>query len=258
MRSMKCLNSSSASFFRFNLDWLFAEIRVISLIAGLCIGPLSAQSTSPFIQVPELHRHLAGYNRGGENLRKKLANSPDKSVRIYHYSPAEGRPDGRPTPSPEQLFQDHICQADAIVVASITSIKSLLSADESQVFTDYKTTPLSIIKGQGLTPGITFYITQPGGTVHIDGGEITEVGSEYPSPLFPAKTYLLFLKTVDSTKTFRPLDNLSTYFLDGSHIRTVTESAERDSMNDLLSKLSQSSLPTYLIREMRSCSTPPQ
>jgi hypothetical protein len=157
-------------------------------------------------------------------------------------------------PSLKQLFQTHICEADAIVIGSVKSIRSLLSANESQVFTDYKIIPLTVIKGRDLTPGADFYVTQPGGTVHIDGGKIVDIGSEYPSPLFPSKTYLLFLKVVDPTKTFKPVDNLSTYLLDGSYIRTVTESSERDSMNDFLLTLSPDTLSTYLTDSMQSCS----
>ncbi|HXF11754.1 MAG TPA: hypothetical protein VN517_01265 [Terriglobales bacterium] len=230
------------------------RFRTATLVACLFIGPvLCAQSSDESARIFEAHKHLAGYNRGGDSLRKKLALSPDKSVKVYHYAPAEGRLDSAPGSSLKQLFQIHICQADAIVVGSVKTIKSLLSANESQVFTDYQITPLTIIKGRDLTPGIEFYITQPGGTIDIDGGEIIDIGSEYPSPLFPRKTYLLFLKMVDSTKTFRPLDNLSTYLPDGSHIRTVTESAERDSMNNFLLSLSPGSLSTYLTRNMQSC-----
>ena len=159
----------------------------------------------------------------------------------------------------DQILAEQVCKADAIVTGTVLAEKALLSADESVLFTDYAIVPDRILKNStnaSLTSADAFYLTQPGGKLHIEGGTIELRGGAYPPPLYPGRTYLLFMSGLADSKSFKTISGVSTY-LDGKngHPRAVTESIWQDAVNNFLLPLSWDALMETIEGILKGCLT---
>lgn len=77
--------------------------------------------------------------------------------------------------------------------------RTKLSADERSIYTEYTLQPIDqFFSGRTLKPGENIVIQKPGGTISIDGHQITSTDRDFP-PLQHGEEYILFLKLDPAT-----------------------------------------------------------
>lgn len=109
----------------------------------------------------------------------------------------------------DEYLRNLTCKADAVVIATVRSKSSNLIEEGTFVFTDYKLTVIEILKNNAATPIessglITF--TSPGGAVELNGHTIRAV--DYRNePLQAGVNYLLYLKFIPETNSFKPFSD---------------------------------------------------
>lgn len=117
-------------------------------------------------------------------------------------------------------LQNLTCQADAVVVGTVTAKSSQVTADESFIFTDYELTADEVLKnnsGSPIQPGGGITVTRAGGAVKING-HVARATDFSQRPLQVGEHYVLFLRYIPATggymyvsnwgdDTFRILDN---------------------------------------------------
>jgi hypothetical protein len=107
------------------------------------------------------------------------------------------------------------CSADAIIIASPVSSEANITASGEFLYTDYVMHVESTISGSTLV-GSEIIVTRPGGAATINGRSVLTAVSDFP--LFqPHARYLLFLRFLPDTKTYRAFQNGS-FLLDGKAV----------------------------------------
>jgi hypothetical protein len=115
------------------------------------------------------------------------------------------------------------CDADTVVVATVSASRSAITPSGNFVFTDLVLKVSSVLKG---SPGDDIIVTRPGGALTVDGHsvEVSVVG--FP-PFKSGTPYLLFLRYLPQSNSFRA-------FKDGSFVLTpfpATLDGQRLGMN---------------------------
>jgi hypothetical protein len=90
-------------------------------------------------------------------------------------------------------------RADVVVEGNTSTCASSLTADERSIDTDCTVQVARVFKGN--TAGGTIKLRRPGGTVYIEGQKVT-VMADASATLDSAKSYILFLKRDDASRTF--------------------------------------------------------
>ena len=141
-------------------------MRVIMTL-GICVATITAAVASPG------HQQTAS-----SDSLKELARA--RGGKVVMTSDAY-----LPGPSVKELASE----ATLIVQGTINSVMTRLSPDERLVFTDYTLTPRRIFKDVTGTatmkapgPGVPMMFAEPGGTVRVDGLEITLDTKPRPEP----------------------------------------------------------------------------
>jgi hypothetical protein len=98
-------------------------------------------------------------------------------------------------------FEEAVATSDLIVVGSLRKLRTYLSADETELYTDFEVVPTSTIAGRTLPlsrkPGAqTIVLRQWGGRLVIDGVTV-EIG-DADFPFLPTNTPLLLFLSFDS------------------------------------------------------------
>lgn len=115
-----------------------------------------------------------------------------------------------------ELIRQQSDLADLVVVASVTSKSSQLTTDQKWIFTDYELTPTTVLKNNPAAPvqlGHPFVITRSGGAILLDGKEYRVTDKRFQSMESGTGQYILFLKFIAATGTYRMVDSLSTFRL---------------------------------------------
>lgn len=233
------LNNSPGSCIR-------AKNVVLSLTALLfCLPLLSQQGEDPRLeQAHQQNKSLPHYNRPGESLWEKLVSSGNTSITVQEVADRGGVAGAQP-PAEQELLTAQVCQADAVLVGTIISSVSLLSNNETQVFTDYTVQPTDILKNDPKTPiaiGKSFLLTRPGGEVHLDIGNIRQIYREFPVLYSGKQSYLLFLTESPDTTTYKNTDAFSTYILHNDRSPQLILDSSRGEAQRRASFLSTSTL----------------
>jgi len=165
-------------------------------------------------------QHSKLYQRsGGRNLR-----NIGKSLVIVIPPPFIEPDDEKTPPTIEELLQRITCNADAVVVGTVTNKTSQLTEDGSFVFTDYDMQVEEIIKNTAQTsiqPSDNIVITRSGGAVQFNGKVIRAIDKS-SQPLETGSRYLLSLQRIASSDDYRTLNTESSFELDQNHVRRLT------------------------------------
>lgn len=168
----------------------------------------------------EKHSKLYGrYNTG--NKIYNLLNLDDGPIFLRRSLPF-------PFSSGEQLRPDNrieriTCAADAIIVGTIKSSASQITAGENFLFTDYELVVQEVIKNNtssAIDQESDVSITRPGGAVLINNKRITAVDESF-LPLRKGKRYLLFLRYLPETESFESIATGESYELNTSDLRLL-------------------------------------
>lgn len=122
------------------------------------------------------------------------------------------------------------CDADAIVIGVVQSKASQLTEDRDFVFTDYEIRVEDVWKNSAQTPveqGALFTLTRPGGAVRMNGKVFTALDESF-SALKPGRHYVLFLRYIPETGSYRALNSASTFADDGGKIIQMRTDQIRD------------------------------
>jgi hypothetical protein len=148
---------------------------------------------------------------------------------------------GPPTPvlsptgnSNAPALENLICPADAVVIGTVKSKASHLTADGYFVFTDYEITVEDVLKDNAaarilLSSDIT--VTRPGGRVYVDGRNISALDKSF-LPLEEGGRYLLFLRFIPQTGAYQAISNEGSFQLRGQQIVSLTEKQSSNKPTD--------------------------
>ena len=161
----------------------------------------------------------------GVGTGKKITDliTTESEVRIVSAPPAAGdTPSGRPL-SALDFIERITCKSDMIVVGSIVSKTSQLTADEDYVFTDFTVNVETVLDRDKswIKPNSTIVISRPGGRVVLDGHLITAENQE-AGTISVGKKYLLFLKNIPNSKGFTTLTNRSVALIDDGKLESIS------------------------------------
>lgn len=150
----------------------------------------------------------------------------------YAYSP--GPPDPRAALSALAHY------ADAVALIKATSVAAALTSNQSFIYSDWTTTVSRVFKNYSplpLSPGGQCVITNPGGTLKIDG--VTLIAEDPGLPNLQAdNTYLVFLKALPDSDSFQIIRN-AFFQLSGQKIRFLSDPRYRDdAIPDFIKSLS--------------------
>ena len=129
------------------------------------------------------------------------------------------------------FMQFAVCNADAIVIGTLTSETPQLTPSENFIFTDYEMSVEEVIKANVTAPTRTdkFIVTREGGTLH-QGGRTFHADVEGFKPFAVGERYLLFLRYIPKNDAYLAYANGS-FQLDSNKIIALgklPESQPRD------------------------------
>jgi hypothetical protein len=102
------------------------------------------------------------------------------------------------------VFQSALCNADAVVVATINNKSSQLTEDENFIFTDHEITVEEVIKNNVAAPiqaADTITATRDGGVVELNNRILRAKRDDFDATLV-GKRYLLFLQYIPATGSY--------------------------------------------------------
>lgn len=152
-------------------------------------------------QHSRLYKGLGTAN-GGRKLRELRTESGDVEVAV-------------PMPdviSPRSInvglyLRKAACQADLVLLGTVSGKESQLTAEGTFIFTDYEVAAAEVFKNNDaapVEPGAAVTVTRPGGAVEVDGRVLRAVDYR-DEPLAVGGRYILFLKSIPETGAYRPL-----------------------------------------------------
>lgn len=206
---------------------------IVPLFTGVIIAaaalPNSRQDPAPrpspqTAQKPESAQELRHREHGklfdghhGPKLRD-LATRQQGDISVWEGEPDVIMPAGSEGPRPP-FMQFAVCNADAIVVGTLTSETPQLTPSENFIFTDYEMAVQQVIKPDdsgALTKADKIIVTREGGTLH-QGGRTFRADVEGFKPFTAGARYILFLRYVPATGAYMAYANGS-FQLDGNKV----------------------------------------
>ena len=173
------------------------------------------------VMTEQQKQHSKLYERSG---RRNLRNY-GKSITVVITLPFVEADNEKPPSTIDKLLQSITCDADVVVVGTVTSKTSQLTEDGSFVFTDYEVQIQETVKNKlsaPIQPSLSITVTRPGGAVNLNGKILTVTDKSF-QPLEVGKVYLLFLQKVSSTGAYRTVNNEGSFELNQNHVRRLTE-----------------------------------
>ncbi len=138
-----------------------------------------------------------------------------------------------PTPPRKTpVFQSALCNADAVVIGTITNKSSQLTEQGNFVFTDHDITVEEVIKNNAaaaIQQGSTITATRDGGVVEIDNRILRAKREDFEAPLV-GKRYLLFLRFIPTTGSYLMYGN-GTFQLEGDKVLALGPAARQELVN---------------------------
>ena len=188
------------------------------------------------------HSKLYKYESGKSIL--ELLNLKDRDIEVrQNLALSFSMPDSVQATDADEVRRI-TCAADAVVVGKITSQVSQITENQKFIFTDYGFLVQEVLKNG--TVGVVqqeseITITRPGGAVLIAGKRITAIDDSV-LPLRRGKQYLLFLRYLPETESFRSIDTGESYELAGNDVKALRSTstdliAAKHNSNSLLSEI---------------------
>jgi hypothetical protein len=127
-----------------------------------------------------------------------------------------------------KYLQNISCEADVVVIGMVKNKASQLIEEGTFIFTDYEITATEILKNNPVAPiepNNSITLTRSGGAVILNNHVVRAVDHR-SEPLEVGKRYLLFLRFISDTGTYRPLGSSvkeDSFQLSGGSIIQVSE-----------------------------------
>ena len=174
-------------------------------------------------ELSKIYRHEYEWRKGPK--LKSLRTAEDTEVLVA--PPSVPTFPGSPTPTTDLIIRQLYCEADAIVTGTIKSKASQLTEDETFTFTTYQMSINQVFKSavsSPIFPGGSIEVTRPGGAILLDGRVIRVRDESFPR-LDVNESYLLFLKLVPSTGSYRAFRRASDFEITGDNFSPVKGSS---------------------------------
>jgi hypothetical protein len=126
------------------------------------------------------------------------------------------------------------CEADAVVVVTVTKKSSQITEDETFTFTQFEAIVEEILKDNASAPiqrNSQIMITRPGGAIEFDRRVIRVTDASFP-PLRIGARYLLFLKFIPSTGTYKAFTGKSDFELQPDKYIALTKEARPSQLSN--------------------------
>ncbi len=125
----------------------------------------------------------------------------------------------------ESILQKLACDADAVVIGVAKNKASQLTENRDFLFTDYEISIQEVLKDNPAQHAVTdgeLTVTRPGGAIQLNGKTVEAIDASF-QPLKVGKRYLLFLRFIPTTGTYKAVNSLSSYQLDDRKVSRLTE-----------------------------------
>ncbi len=132
----------------------------------------------------------------------------------------------------ERLLNRLACNADLVIVGSVTGKAAHLTENESFVYTEYNLTVDEIIKNNEIAPVETkkeIEVVRPGGVIKLEN-RVIKVTDKSFAPLNTNNKYLLFLKFVPDTGGYRAFNTAGDFQIVEKGFNKITGKALPDEM----------------------------
>ncbi|MDQ3665938.1 MAG: hypothetical protein M3410_04925 [Acidobacteriota bacterium] len=169
------------------------------------------------------HSRLYKEYNTGKRISELVAEMGD--VRIRRNSPLSG---GDPTgfsADPHEFLRGLVCDADAVLIGKVKDKSSHMSEDESFVYTDYEMSVTKVLKDNSaahIEADADISITRPGGVIRVNGRTVEAIDNSF-APLTVKGHYLVFLRFMPVTATYRALGSQGSFELRGKEINKLTK-----------------------------------
>jgi hypothetical protein len=123
------------------------------------------------------------------------------------------------------FVQRLVCDADAVITATVTSKSSQLTTDGTFVFTDYEMTVTDVPKNNvaaGIQDGSKVTITRPGGTILLNARRVQVTDSSFET-FKVNRHYLLFLKYIPLTGAYMALNSKAAFEIQNEKVVKLTK-----------------------------------
>ena len=127
--------------------------------------------------------------------------------------------------APPFILADYLrrqgCDSDAVVVGKIKERTSVLTDDETFIFSDHSVVVEELLKGSPsarVQPGDIITVTRPGGKVKLKNGRTAEIAFSYFEPFRAGERYVLFLRYVPSTKAYQVKEGERVFLLGDNRV----------------------------------------
>ena len=174
------------------------------------------------------HSKLYETNRREEKIRDVLI----KQNELRSFTTACGFISLKPLPP---LVVELSQKADAVVIVTFVSKSSQITANGTNIFTDYELRIEEALKDGRtgtLKPETTITVTRPGGKVLLFG-KIAHFELLSFKPLQPGRRYLLFLSYLPATGAYRAVDANSSFDITDTRVESLDEGITRGFQTDL-------------------------
>lgn len=214
-------------------------IGLVSLLIGLCFisvfsgAPVSGsqQEKATLIKEGVLTRRQREHSKlfkaygSGQKLTDLVRQEGE--IEIRNAAPLSGGVPDSPIATRSDALKHDVCIADAIITGTVKEKSSQLTENEEFIFTDYQLTVGDVVKqntSSTILIGSDITVTGPGGRILLQGKRIRAIDSVLP-PLKVGQRYLIFLKYIPTTDSYREIESGATFRVDGHGITKDSEAS---------------------------------
>jgi hypothetical protein len=165
-------------------------------------------------------QHSKLYERSG---RRNLRNS-HRSLDVVVPPPFIAPDSEKMASAIEELLRQETCDADTVIIGSVSGKTSQFTEDGSFVFTDYDIQIEEVVKNSSSAPlqlSSSIIVTRPGGAVSFNGNVIRVIDKSF-QPLEVGGKYLLFLQQIPSSGAYQAINSESSFQLDQNRVRRLS------------------------------------
>ena len=180
----------------------------LALLHGAVPPILWAQQEKPIRPVtPQQKEHSKLYKNFGSN--RKLSDPNFGRTHIYDLVVPSSW--NRRHIHPTEFLGRIACEADAVIIGTLTDEAAMLTENDSFVFTDYTVQIDEILKDNPsarLITGDSVTVTRPGGTLEIEGRKVQATLDGF-NPFNAGRRYLLYLRFMPLTGAYQAFGDRS-------------------------------------------------
>lgn len=177
---------------------------------------------------PTQIEHSKLYKKYGSGRKiPDLLRSEKGNVELYRLQPMPTSLANTPTPTSQEIIQRLTCFADVVIVGTVTKKSSHPTEDQSFIFTDYVINVREVLKRTSpafIPTNSEITVTRPGGTILINKRKVNALDESFQL-LKVGEQYLLFLRFIPETGTYKSIDSGDTFSLKGDKLKLLKKSS---------------------------------